>query len=652
MIAYEGNENYIFVSYAHKDSDRVIPIIEELDAAGFRIWYDSGIEVGSEWPEYIEDHLLNCERVIVFMTPSCVASPNCRNEINLARAKRKEMLVVYLEPTELIKGMNLQLNSVQAINAQLHPTTQTLVAALARANILQCCKTGWNSKNDVVSEDQAAKKAPSTKLTGGNGEAATMAAPAFAPLLKRAFIFLEDGEWNSADEYCEKVLDQDPECAEAYLGKLMVELRIRKRSDLEKSEFTFDNSNNYKKILRFGNDTLQTELKGYLDAITINKLEKAYKQAKDLMDAASSEEDYKNAAQSFVQISQYKDSSALEKECLQKAEKSRFEALYVAAIKTMKAASTKRAYKTAALAFSNIKDYKDSAKLEAECLQKAEDVHLESLYRDACKLMREALRESSYKEAALAFSNIRHYKDAEKLEKQCLDLAEQRRLEAISKEKRLSDINKEASGRDKIPVSAKKKLSTKILIVVSCLLAVALIIAAIVIVPRINKPTYELINSGTAYEVTGVFLLVGGKLEIPASYKGLPVTHIGRWAFLDRDNLTDITIPDSVVHIGQSAFVNCTNLSSVTIPDSVESIGIYAFSDCMRLRTVTIGANVTSIGENAFFGCFGLANINYNGTKEQWENISKGSSWDYNTSYNTRYYTVHCTDGDINVTTE
>ena len=36
-----------------------------------------------------------------------------------------------------------------------------------------------------------------------------------APLLKRAFIFLEDGDWNSADEYCEKVLDLDPECAQA-----------------------------------------------------------------------------------------------------------------------------------------------------------------------------------------------------------------------------------------------------------------------------------------------------------------------------------------------------------------------------------------------------------------------------------------------------
>ena len=166
MIAYEGSENYIFVSYAHKDAERVIPVIESLNAAGFRIWYDSGIEVGSEWPEYIEDHLLNSSRVLVFMTPSCVASPNCRNEINLARAQNKEMLVVYLEPTKLIKGMNLQLNSVQAINAQLHPSLQSLAEALARAQLLQCCKIGWNGESTPAAvEEQPARpvevKAPS-----------------------------------------------------------------------------------------------------------------------------------------------------------------------------------------------------------------------------------------------------------------------------------------------------------------------------------------------------------------------------------------------------------------------------------------------------------------------------------------------------------
>ena len=50
-----------------------------------------------------------------------------------------------------------------------------------------------------------------------------------APFLKRAFIFLEDGDWDSANEYCEKVLDIDPENASAYLGKLLSELHVRKQ---------------------------------------------------------------------------------------------------------------------------------------------------------------------------------------------------------------------------------------------------------------------------------------------------------------------------------------------------------------------------------------------------------------------------------------
>ena len=53
-----------------------------------------------------------------------------------------------------------------------------------------------------------------------------------APLLKRAFLFLEDGDFNSADEYSEKVLDINPECAEAYVAKLLIELELRKPSDL------------------------------------------------------------------------------------------------------------------------------------------------------------------------------------------------------------------------------------------------------------------------------------------------------------------------------------------------------------------------------------------------------------------------------------
>lgn len=54
-----------------------------------------------------------------------------------------------------------------------------------------------------------------------------------AALLERAFIFLEDSKWEEADEYCEKVLDLEPKNADAYLGKLMVDLKVTTRRDLE-----------------------------------------------------------------------------------------------------------------------------------------------------------------------------------------------------------------------------------------------------------------------------------------------------------------------------------------------------------------------------------------------------------------------------------
>ena len=96
-------------------------------------------------------------------------------------------------------------------------------------------------------------------------------------LLKRAFIFLEDGNFNKADDYCEKVLDIDPENALAYLGKLMVEQRVRKREELadgkryldsvKNSENTFEKSSNFQKIIRFGDKKLVSEIEGYLNKI-------------------------------------------------------------------------------------------------------------------------------------------------------------------------------------------------------------------------------------------------------------------------------------------------------------------------------------------------------------------------------------------------
>jgi tetratricopeptide (TPR) repeat protein len=151
----------------------------------------------------------------------------------------------------------------------------------------------------------------------------TAAAAGTAPLLKRAFMYLEDGTWQNADEYAEKVLDQDPENAEAYLAKLMAELKVKSRAALKDQPQPFDGSNNYKKALRFGDSALNAELNSCITHINERNKDSVYRNALGKMSAAASEGDYKKAAETFRTISGWRDSDALAAQCLEKAEAQR-----------------------------------------------------------------------------------------------------------------------------------------------------------------------------------------------------------------------------------------------------------------------------------------------------------------------------------------
>lgn len=99
------------------------------------------------------------------------------------------------------------------------------------------------------------------------GEPATI-----APLLKRIGLFLEDQNWEDASAYCEKVLDMEPECAEAYLGKLMVEMKVSRKEQLGEGTRSFADSPNYAKVKRFGDAALCEELTEYLRQIGKNQV--------------------------------------------------------------------------------------------------------------------------------------------------------------------------------------------------------------------------------------------------------------------------------------------------------------------------------------------------------------------------------------------
>ena len=198
-------------------------------------------------------------------------------------------------------------------------------------------------------------------------------------------------------------------------------------------------------------------------------------------------------------------------------------------------------------------------------------------------------------------------------------------------------------------------------------------------IPPVYTPSigleYTLNDDGVSYSVS-IGDCTDADIVIPSTYDGLPVTSIGSSAFEDCSSLTSVVIGDSVTSIGDRAFFICSSLTSITVESgnsvyhsngncvietstktlilgcknsvipsdgSVTSIGYYAFYNCSSLTSIEIPDSVTSIGYSAFSGCRSLTSINFNGTKAQWNAITKPSFWNSSTGN----YTIYCTDGNI-----
>ena len=84
---------------------------------------------------------------------------------------------------------------------------------------------------------------------------------------------------------------------------------------------------------------------------------------------------------------------------------------------------------------------------------------------------------------------------------------------------------------------------------------------------------------------------------------------IGKNAFYKCQSLTSAIIPDSVTQMGSSAFGFCDALESVIIGDGLESISGHCFYSCGKLKYIEIGSNVTKIGSNSFAWCDNLKTV-------------------------------------------
>ena len=148
-IPYIGEKPYIFVSYAHKDSEVVMRAIALLQQSGFRVWYDEGIDPGSEWPDTIEKYLERSSYFIGFISANALDSNYCKCELHTAFNERKKMLIVYLENIKLEGGLKMQLSSRQAIHWYKYASENAFFEKLLTAPGLNDCRESENNVKTI-----------------------------------------------------------------------------------------------------------------------------------------------------------------------------------------------------------------------------------------------------------------------------------------------------------------------------------------------------------------------------------------------------------------------------------------------------------------------------------------------------------------------
>ena len=141
----------------------------------------------------------------------------------------------------------------------------------------------------------------------------------------------------------------------------------------------------------------------------------------------------------------------------------------------------------------------------------------------------------------------------------------------------------------------------------ACLPLLLLLLSA---VPAPLQAQFAFVTNNDTITITG-YSGPGGNVIIPSETNGFPVTVISSNVFSQYpyNNVTSVTIPDSVISLGAGAFDGCRNLTNVVLGGGLSSIGDSAFFYCYRLNNVTIPATVTNIGSWAFYYCTSLAAV-------------------------------------------
>lgn len=257
QISSKEEDYDVFICYKEADNmgertpDSVIgqDIYDALTEKGIRVFFariSLEDKVGTAYEPYIFAALQSAPIMITIGTkPEYMEAVWVKNEWSrflamMKKDSKKTIIPVYkfMNPYDMPEGFA----RIQAVNMEKIGAMQDLVHGIE--------KILGKDKNRIVEKVVHVEE---------NANSASK----YAPLLERAWIFLEDKNWNKAREYVERVLDMNPKCGEAYLIKMLAGMNLNNRNALKNWLHPLDGYDEYKKIMKYGDDELKNELMQY-----------------------------------------------------------------------------------------------------------------------------------------------------------------------------------------------------------------------------------------------------------------------------------------------------------------------------------------------------------------------------------------------------
>ena len=379
-------------------------------------------------------------------------------------------------------------------------------------------------------------------------------------LIKRVYMFLEDGEWKEADTYCERVLDFDAENAEAYICKLMAELKVDKIELIPKYCPIFPKNVKFQRAFKYASAEFRAEL-----------CELIYQYGKS-----------KSGIDNDADIDCVREAKAI---------------------------------------FESIIDYKDSAQMADQCNKKVEDIlekerlRIEEENRRIEEITKKekviARKEGIVAIAALVASVVASlfivfvgFPISNAIKGDYSTFINMYRVSDFTVPFWVTSID------DSMFEGCTSLENITIPDGVTHIGKSAF--DGCINLKKITIPDSVTSIGSFAFENCESL----ESINIPDG-----VTNIGYAVFSGCSNLETVNIPNSVKSIDDCAFMKCGSIKNITIPGNVTSIGKSAFEGCQNLQTITIPASVKQINSYAFYNCKSLQIIYYRGNAYSWNMV-------------------------------